>query len=309
MLGGVLCALITGCAARHSYDSADLTRGLPVRTQLDTVPFHPQEAYQCGPAALAMVLNWTGVQIEPETLVPEVYTPSRKGSLQPALVAGARRHGQIAYPISGFEILFKEVAAGHPVIVLLNLGLSWFPKWHYAVVIGYDFSEKTVLLHSGRMPRHPVSLRTFAWIWGRGQNWGLLVLGPRDLPATAEEVRYLDAVLGLEQIDQWESAVAGYETALKRWPGSLGALMGLGNTLYAMDELGRAEKMFRKASRLHPTSASAFNNLAHVLYEQGQDQEALESARRAVALGGPLIDSYRKTLKEIETNTGTRTLP
>jgi hypothetical protein len=256
-----------------------------------------------------MVLNWTGVQIEPETLVPEVYTPSRKGSLQPALVAGARRHGQIAYPISGFEILFKEVAAGHPVIVLLNLGLSWFPKWHYAVVIGYDFSEKTVLLHSGRMPRHPVSLRTFAWIWGRGQNWGLLVLGPRDLPATAEEVRYLDAVLGLEQIDQWESAVAGYETALKRWPGSLGALMGLGNTLYAMDELGRAEKMFRKASRLHPTSASAFNNLAHVLYEQGQDQEALESARRAVALGGPLIDSYRKTLKEIETNTGTRTLP
>jgi hypothetical protein len=292
--------LSAGCAGPQLGEIRKQMEGLPSRVQLKTVPFYPQKAYQCGPAALAMTLTWSGLPRKPETLVPEVYSPELKGSLQPALIGAARRLGRLAYPISGMNVLLREVASGRPVIVLLNLGLSWYPEWHYAVVVGYDLSEGYVELHSGKTARELLPFRVFGNTWARSDYWGLLVLSPRDLPATARENPYLQAVLGLEKARQWGAAVEGYETALRRWPGSLGALMGLGNSLYGLGKLKRAETAFREASRLHPASGAAFNNLAQVLWEEGRQEEALRAVRRAVALGGPQATIYGDTLKEIE---------
>ena len=138
-----------GCSSVPPRISRQLTENLTARHELDSVPFYPQKAYQCGPAALAMVLEWSGINVDPDTLVPEVFTPSHKGSLQSALIGTARRHSRIAYPISSLSDMLTEVAAGHPVIVLQNLGLSWYPVWHYAVVVGYDLPQGIVILHSG----------------------------------------------------------------------------------------------------------------------------------------------------------------
>jgi tetratricopeptide (TPR) repeat protein len=76
--------------------------------------------------------------------------------------------------------------------------------------------------------------------------------------------------------------------------------MGLGNSYYALGELESAEAAFREATRRFPTDGMAFNNLAQVLWDQGKQQDALEAASRAVDLDGPLVDEYRKTLKEIQ---------
>ena len=268
---------------------------------LETVPFYPQESYHCGPAALAMVLSWSGSPAQPDELVPEVYTPSRKGSLRSALVGGARRHGRVAYPISDFDALRAELKAGNPVLVLQNLGLAWYPVWHYAVAVGYDERQREIILHSGTTPYKRVSLEAFENTWARSDRWGLLVLPPTELPATAQEHAYVEAIAGLERARKRDAAVTGYRAALSRWPGSLAALMGLGNSLYALSDLAQAEVTFREASRLHPAAGSAFNNLAHVLAERGRHDEALEAAHRAVSLGGSFSDLYEKTLKDIQT--------
>jgi hypothetical protein len=76
---------------------------LPSAYELEAVPFYPQEDYQCGPATLAMALSFSGLALQPEDLVDEVYTPSRKGSLQMAMIGATRRHGRLAYEISGLE--------------------------------------------------------------------------------------------------------------------------------------------------------------------------------------------------------------
>ena len=112
-----------------------------------------------------MALAWSGLGLTPDVLTPVVYTPSRKGSIQPAMIGGARRFGRIAYVISSPEELIQEVVCGHPVIVLQNLGLSWFPVWHYAVVTGYDLTSGYVLLHSGETARRQVSLGRFNRTW------------------------------------------------------------------------------------------------------------------------------------------------
>ncbi|MDH3850983.1 MAG: PA2778 family cysteine peptidase [Deltaproteobacteria bacterium] len=276
------------------------TEALPIRHELDTVPFYPQEAYQCGPASLAMTLTWSGIQVDPEAITPEVFTPSLKGSLQSAMISTARRRGRVAYPISGVEEMLEEVAAGHPVIILQNLGLAWYPVWHYAVVVGYDLEQGIVLLHSGVTSQKRLSQRVFNNTWARGDYWGLLVLPPSRLPATATEHNYVSAVLGLEKAQQWLAAIEGYNTALARWFSSLSARMGLGNSYYALGDLESAEAAFREATRQFPTNGMAFNNLAQVLWEQGKQQEALEAASRAVDLGGPLVEEYRRTLKEIQ---------
>jgi tetratricopeptide (TPR) repeat protein len=276
------------------------TEALPIRHELDTVPFYPQEAYQCGPASLAMTLTWSGIQVDPEAITPEVFTPSLKGSLQSAMISTARRRGRVAYPISGAEEMLEEVAAGHPVIILQNLGLSWYPVWHYAVVVGYDLELGIVLLHSGVTSQKRLSLRVFNNTWARGDYWGLLVLPPFRLPETATEHNYVSAVLGLEKAQQWQAAIEGYNTALARWPDSLSARMGLGNSYYALGDLVSAEAAFREATIRFPTSGMAYNNLAQVLWERDNRKEALEAARKAVGLGGPLVEEYRRTLKEIQ---------
>jgi tetratricopeptide (TPR) repeat protein len=274
--------------------------GLPAHIEISSVPFYPQEAYQCGPAALAMVLQWTRADVRLQELLPEVYTPARKGSLQPALISAARRRSRLPYRIESVDALLQELAAGHPVIVLQNLGFHWFPRWHYAVVIGYDLKETAVILHSGIEACRQVHWSLFVRTWQRADYWGLVVLPMSELPASADEKSYLNAVLGLEEAGQWEGAARAYTTALERWPRSIGALMGLGNSRYALGNLTGAERAFRRAIEAHPQNGAAFNNLAQVLAEQGYYPEALQMVRRAVALGGPNEPLYLQTLDEIE---------
>lgn len=272
----------------------------PETALVENVPYFPQNKYQCGPSALAMVLGWSGHPISPDELTGEVYSPGRRGSLQPALISATRRHGRIAYPVSGLKELTMELAAGHPVIVLLNLGFSWYPKWHYAVAIGYEKSAGEIILHSGDSPNERLSFRLFNNLWARSEMWGLLVLAPNQMPAGVQEDEWIDAVIGLERAEQWFAAIQAYETGLVRWPESHGGWLGLGNSRYGTGDLAGAASAFRHLTHLYPENGIAFNNLAQVLLEMGQTEEALNAARRAVRLGGPLNEEFRKTLSEIE---------
>ncbi len=271
-----------------------------VRAKVAGVPFYAQDELQCGPAALAMALGWGGLAVTPSDLSHEVYSPGLGGSLQSALIGSARRHGRVAYPITGSEALLAEVATGHPVIVLVNRAFFWYPKWHYAVVIGYDQAKGEVLLHSGLVAEERLSSRVFMNIWRRSEYWGLLVLPPDELPATVDQGQWVAAVAGLEQAGAWQASAAGYTTALDAWGENFTAWMGLGNSRYRMNALDEAAVAFRQASQLEPENGMALNNLAHVLAEQGRQEEALSAARRAMELGGPLYEMFRQTFEEIK---------
>ncbi len=303
---GIFLLGLAGCATPQlqALVGSD-SPGIPQRAEIGAVPFYSQDDYQCGPAALAMVLGAGGKAIEPEALRPQVYLPDRHGSLQIEMLAAARRNGFVAVEIKpNLSDLLTEIAAGNPVVVLQNLALDWHPVWHYAVAIGYDLKARRITLRSGDEPRLQMPLSTFEHTWRRSGYWAMLALPPRRLPASVAAGDYLSAVARLERAGPLVSARGAYERALERWPDELMALMGSGNTAYRAGDFAAAEQAFRRATVVHPRSAAAHNNLAQTLADLDRHDEALAEARVAVGLGGPLEDTSIRTLDAIVSRTG-----
>jgi hypothetical protein len=272
---------------------------------LDAVPFHAQEEYQCGPAALAMVLEAGGKVVEPEVLRPQIYIPDRQGSLQVEMLAAARRNGFVAVELNPkLSDLLAEIAAGTPAVVLQNLALDWYPAWHYAVAIGYDLKEQRIVLRSGTERRLEMPLSTFERTWQRGGYWAMLALPPGRFPASVGPAEYLSAVTKFEKAGPPDLARAAYQRALERWPDQFIALMGAGNTAYRAGDFEAAEQAFRRATVVYPRSVAAHNNLAQTLADLDRHEEALTEARMAVGLGGPLEDASVRTLDAIVKQTG-----
>jgi hypothetical protein len=165
--------LLAGCATPEVAALRADAHGLPPQAEVAGVPFHPQQEQYCGPAALATVLGWSGLPARQDALASEVFTPGREGTLGHDLVGAARRHGRLAVPVSDLPSLLGELAAGHPVMVLQNLALDWYPQWHFAVAVGYDLSTNELALRSGENRRQVVSLDTFNRTWARADRWAL----------------------------------------------------------------------------------------------------------------------------------------
>ena len=280
---GLLLAL-TGCAVQTRALREHPPAGLAPAVELTDTPFVAQTEYQCGPAALATVLGAAGLPADAQALGEQVFLPARTGTLQVEMIAGARRQGAVATRVPpSLEAALREVQAGHPVVVLLNLGLKWVPVWHYAVLVGYDVESGDVLLRSGTTRRAVLRMRTFEHTWKRSSFWGFVALAPGQWPATAQEAAIVEASVGFERVAPPAQAAAVYRSALARWPASLSLQMGLGNSLYGAGDKAGAADAFRAAAVQHH-SAPAWINLASTLLELQRRDEAKQAAREAVAV-------------------------
>jgi tetratricopeptide (TPR) repeat protein len=302
---GILLLGLAGCATPQLRALVSDPGTLPQKAELASVPFYPQDEYQCGPAALAMVLEAGGKPVRPEDLRPQVFLPDRQGSLQVEMLAAARRNGLVAIELKPkLSDLLAEITAGNPPVVLQNLALDWYPAWHYAVAVGYDLSSQRIVLRSGTERRLEMPLSTFERTWQRSGYWAMLALPPGRIPATATATDYLGALIKFEKAASPEAAQAAYARALERWPDHFTALMGLGNTSYRAGDFDGAERAFRRATLVQPQSAAAHNNLAQTLADLDRYDEALTESRVAVGLGGPLVDTSTRTLDTIVSHTG-----
>ena len=256
-----------------------------MRFELSDVPFFPQEAYQCGPAALATVLAYSGRPATPEALAPRVYLPGRQGSLQVELVAAVRREDRIPYVIQpSLAALIAELQAGRPVVVLQNLGLARLPTWHFAVVVGYSIPEDAVVLRSGSRRRLSMSASSFVRTWDLASRWGLVVLRPGELPVADDADGYLQAVAAKEAVTGPAGLVDAYQAAALRWPESALARFGLANALRAEGRVEAAVAQYRALLNASPDDAAALNNLADALNALGCREQALQTIERALAL-------------------------
>ena len=297
----LMLVLLSGCATQTQALRSAVSADLPRQVELRDTPFIAQERYQCGPAALAMSLRAAGFAVDADALVPQVYLPQREGSLQVEMLAAGRRNGAFSMTLPPrMDALLAELAAGTPVLILQNLSLPFAPKWHYAVVVGYDLDRGDIVLRSGTTERMVMRMSTFEHTWARSGYWAMVTMTPGALPRTAAEAAAVEALVAYEKSSPPAAARHAYAAGERRWPGNMALALGLGNTAYAAGDRAAAAQAYQRAAVLQPDSGAAFNNLAVTLMELGRLPEARAAAERAVALGGQWRAAAQDTLASIK---------
>jgi hypothetical protein len=286
--------LAAGCA---SYPAASFKAGAPARALPDT-PFYPQVRYQCGPAALQSVLEYSGARSTMAALVERVYLPDRRGSLQAEMLAAARAAGRIPYRVDpSLDAILDELGAGRPVLVLQNLGIGWAPRWHYAVIYAVNPESGTIWLRSGTEPERQTPARVFLRTWARADFWALVVLRPGELPANPDPERFLAALVAMDATGNGDAALPSWRSAQAMWPNLPLPLFALGNAALAAGDAADAESLFRRLLEIQPRHAAARNNLAHALAAQGRTEAAI--AELGVALSqSDLTEGLRRELED-----------
>ena len=263
---------LQGCGALHAPDSRQVL-SLTDPVELTDTPFFPQKKFQCGPAALATLLQVSDVTVVPAELEKQVYLPKRKGSLQAELLAAVRRHDRLPYLLQdNFTALAAELAAGNPVLVLQNLGFSFAPRFHYAVVVG--LTDREVILRSGEQRRLQMQHRDFLRSWKAADYWAMVVVHPGQFPAGYNKESYLKASIALESAGRLQAAAKSYRALCKREPDDCeDALFGIANIYLKSGEQKRAIAHYRQLLALAPSHAGAANNLAEALAQLGCSKE------------------------------------
>ncbi len=270
---------------------------LPLAVELTDTPFYPQTENYCGPATMATLLKFHGVETTPEELAKQIYIPERKGSLQIEMTVATRRHEMLPYKLEPELIdLFTEIAAGNPVLVLQNLSFNWYPKWHYAVVVGYDIKKREIILRSGTTRRWITPIKVFERTWQRADHWALVILPIGEIPKTAKPLNYLKTVHAFEELGHSALALKAYRSASKRWPNVADIWMTLGNMAYQKNNWPEAISAFSTASRLQPNSIVSWNNLAYALNANGCHLQAKTALRCGLEISPAdenLLDSWQ----------------
>lgn len=113
------------------------------------VPFIAQKKNYCGPAALAMALNFYGQAADQDEIAREIFSFPLRATLIYDLEKYAREKGFKTRTYKGdLEGLKRHLDLDHPTIILVDQGRGPFQVLHYLLAIGYDESHQVVIAHS-----------------------------------------------------------------------------------------------------------------------------------------------------------------
>jgi tetratricopeptide (TPR) repeat protein len=114
-------------------------------------------------------------------------------------------------------------------------------------------------------------------------------------PLTPEE--HLNLGVAYEKKGEFDAAIKEYGLAAKKIPL---ANLYLGNVYFQKKEMDQAEKYYRRALRVDPPHADAYNNLAWLYYTKRENlDEAERLALKAMELSPDRIQTYQDTLGKI----------
>lgn len=134
----------------------------------------------CGPAVLASVLNYWGLEISQSDIAARTFHSAARATHGSDLLLFARELGLGAYSYTGnLRDLRQKVSEGIPLIVR-QIASPKLSSPHYRMVIGYDDrSANFIVSDPGRPQLEYMPYRTFNQLWKPCARWTLLVV-PRD---------------------------------------------------------------------------------------------------------------------------------
>lgn len=143
------------------------------------VPFYKQEEYQCGPSALATVMNYWCIKtakgcVSMEEISSEIFSSSARGVLGIDLELYAMKRGFSTEQFSGDTNIVKEsIDSETPLIIMVTYGFLFYQINHFLVVTGYD--EKGIIVNDGRNQNKHLRYEKLDRIWKKTGYWTLRI--------------------------------------------------------------------------------------------------------------------------------------
>lgn len=297
--------LLLGCATPSQTQKILVSPpNIPTHYEIAQVPFYLQQDLFCGPATLAEVVNYYGLHQTQEELSADLFIPELKGSLQIEMTAASRKHGFLAYAQAGnLTQLLSLVSQDIPVIVLQNVSISWYPMWHYSVVVGYDLDKQEVILRSGDIERRIAEFKVFERTWQRGKYWLLAAVPPSKTSEHFDPFIYTRSAQDLLSVGQLSQGVTALTSATKQWPEYWLSYFLLGNH-YLSSDLNLANYWYQQGYQFATQQASYLNNYAYALHASGCHMQAINIVKKALLLAPSdvnIIDTQKEILTKVIT--------
>lgn len=264
---------------------------------IQTVPFEKWlERNYCGPACLAMVLNyWDEMRsFNQQKIADEIYDSENQTTYNSELVLYPRIKGFVSYSFQGNLQILKDVVGKDIPVIVLTKPIKQIGKGHYRVVIGFDDDEDQIIFHDPYFgDRHAMTSKDFMKVWelGKGRNqfrWMMAVVpdqSPFPFPALQNEpltsinlaTAYYRRSDFMKSREQWEKV----KESLSEDPYPL---YSLGMVSLREGKAEEAEAYALKALSLDAKSAYAHDVLGLAYASQGRLVQALESLGQALRL-------------------------
>ena len=264
---------------------------------IQTVPFEKWlERNYCGPACLAMVLNyWDETRsFSQRKITDEIYDSESETTYNSDLVLYPRTKGFESYSFQGNLRILKDVVGKDIPVIVLTKAIKQIAKGHYRVVIGFDDDEDQIIFHDPYFgDRTAMTSKDFMKVWelGKGRNqsrWMMAVVpgqSPFPFPALQNDpltsinlaTAYYRRSDFMKSKEQWEKA----RESLSRDPYPV---YSLAMVSLRAGNAGEAEAYALEALNLDAKSAYAHDVLGLAYANQGRIVQALQSLGQALRL-------------------------
>lgn len=264
---------------------------------IQTVPFEKWlERNYCGPACLAMVLNyWDETRsFSQRKIADEIYDSESQATYNSELVLYPRTKGFVSYSFQGNLRILKDVVGKDIPVIVLTKTIKQIAKGHYRVVIGFDDDRDQIIFHDPYFgDRHAMTSEDFIKVWelGKGRNqsrWMMAVVPDQSafpFPALQNDpltfinlaTAYYRRSEFMKSKEQWEKA----RESLSRDPYPV---YSLAMVSLRAGNAGEAEAYALEALNLDAKSAYAHDVLGLAYANQGRLVPALESLGQALRL-------------------------
>lgn len=179
MLQAVIVAIVVAVTARASLP--------PSQHHVAGVPLAESPRDECGPAALAAVLQYQGEEVTAADIGREIDLPGYHGAINLDLLLWARRRGFEAWAGEGSTYALQQAIGRElPVICMVRRRGPIADRNHFVVVRGYDNARQVWFMDAGNGSEEAVSASDFACDWGECGRWMLVVEERRDGAGVAD---------------------------------------------------------------------------------------------------------------------------
>ncbi len=250
----------------------------------------------CGPACLAMVLNyWDGQgSFSQQKITDDIFDSENQATYNSEMVLYPRSKGFASYSFQGDLRILKEIVAkGIPVIVLTK-PIKQIAKGHYRVVIGFDDEKEQVIFHDPFFgSRFAMSSKNFLNVWelGKGRNqyrWMLAVVpgqSPFPFPALQNDpLTAINLATAYYRRSDFSRSKEQWEKVRELLKADPYPLYSLGMISLREGKPGEAEAYARQAVGLDVKSAYAHDVLGLAYAKQEKIEPALRSLEQALRL-------------------------